>query len=288
MKFDDGKVDASQVQDLRGGRGGGGGGMGRGATVGGGLGIVGLIIAVIFGVNVVGSESQTQYVPVPNQAGMGTGSDIATRCNQAGAIDQYEDCFITKIFNETNEIWGSQVQGYRRPTIVFFERGVRTACGPASSQTGPFYCPGDNKVYVDLGFMQQLLRRLGANGRNAEAYVIAHEVGHHVQNITGQERRVRQLQGQDPRNRNRYSVLLELQADCYAGVWARQANDRGNVQITQQELNQALEAAAAVGDDRIDPRSSPESFTHGSAQQRQEWFSRGFQSGDARQCNTFA
>ncbi len=298
MKFDDSNVDASQVQDLRGGRGGGGpgrgGGMGRGATVGG-LGIIGLIMAVFFGVNVAGNEPEPQFIPTQTQTQsqtrtgttMGTGSDLATRCNQPGAIDQYEDCFITKVFNETNEIWASQVQGYRRPTLVFFERGVRTACGPASSDTGPFYCPGDDKVYIDLPFMKQLLNRLGANGRNAEAYVIAHEVGHHIQNITGQERRVRQLQGQDPRNRNALSVRMELQADCYAGVWARQANEQGKVQITPSELDQAREAAAAVGDDRINPRLGQEHFTHGSAQQRQEWFNRGFDSGDPRQCNTF-
>ncbi len=291
MKFDDQNVDASQLQDVRGQRGGGGrgrGGMGSGATVGGGLGILGLIIAVIFGVNVMGDDSAQQSAPQQQAAG----TDVAVRCNQPGAIDQYDDCFITKIFNETNEIWAGEVQGYKRPTLVFFEQGVRTACGPATSQTGPFYCPGDSKVYVDLGFMRQLLRDLGAEGRNAQAYVIAHEVGHHIQNITGQERKVRQLQQQDPRNKNKYSVLLELQADCYAGVWARQANDSGKVEITQEELLQALNAAAAVGDDRImknaGMRVNPESFTHGSAAQRQEWFTKGYQTGDPRQCNTFA
>ncbi len=290
MKFDDQNVDASQLQDVRGQRGGGGrGGLGSGATVGGGLGILGLIIALVFGINVMGDDSAQQPTPQQQQA---AGSDVAVRCNQPGAIDQYDDCFITKIFNETNEIWAGQVQGYKRPTLVFFEQGVRTACGPATSQTGPFYCPGDSKVYVDLGFMRQLLRDLGAEGRNAQAYVIAHEVGHHIQNLTGQERKVRQLQQQDPRNKNKYSVLLELQADCYAGVWARQANDSGKVQITQKELLQALNAAAAVGDDRImqnaGMRVNPESFTHGTAAQRQEWFTKGFQTADPRQCNTFA
>lgn len=287
MKFDDQNVDASQLQDVRGQRGGGSGGFGgmsRGTAIGGGgLGIVGLLIAMFLGVNLTNDQSAP---PPPQQAA--TGSDVAIRCNQPGAIDKYDDCFITKIFNENNEIWASQVQGYQRPTLVFFERAVRTACGPASSDTGPFYCPGDNKVYIDLGFMDQLLNRLGAKGRNAQAYVVAHEVGHHIQNITGQERKMRQLQQQDPRNKNKYSVMLELQADCYAGVWARQANDSGKVQITKEELYQALEAAAAVGDDRINPRASPESFTHGTSQQRQQWFSKGFESGDPRQCNTFA
>ena len=285
MKFDDSNVDASQLQDQRGGRGG----MSRGATMGagiGGVGLIGLLLALIFG-----GALPTQTAEEPTtQAGQA--SDVAVRCNQPGAIDQYEDCYILKIFNETNEVWAEQVQGYKRPTIVFFEKGVRTACGPASSDTGPFYCPGDAKVYVDLGFMKQLLNRLGAKGRNAEAYVIAHEVGHHIQNITGQEREVRRLQQQNPGRRNEYSVRLELQADCYAGVWARQANDSGKVQITKDELYEALNAAAAVGDDRImagaGQRVNPESFTHGSAQQRQDWFTKGFQSGDPRQCNTFA
>ena len=287
MKFDDQNVDASQLQDVRGQRGGGSGGLGgmsRGTAIGGGgLGIVGLLLALFLGVNLTNDQPAP---PPPQQAA--TGSDVAVRCNQPGAIDKYDDCFITKIFNENNEVWASQVQGYQRPTLVFFERAVRTACGPASSDTGPFYCPGDNKVYIDLGFMDQLLSRLGAKGRNAQAYVVAHEVGHHIQNITGQERKMRQLQQQDPRNKNKYSVMLELQADCYAGVWARQANDSGKVQITKEELYQALEAAAAVGDDRINPRASPESFTHGTSQQRQQWFSKGFESGDPRQCNTFA
>ncbi len=285
MKFDDDRVDASQLQDQRGGRGG----MSRGTAVGagvGGVGILGLLLALLFG-GALPQDTATPAAPAASSS-----SDVAVRCNQPGAIEQYDDCYIVKIFNETNEIWASQVSNYQRPTLVLFERGVRTACGPASSDTGPFYCPGDNKVYIDLGFMKQLQRQLGAEGRNAQAYIVAHEVGHHIQNITGTERRARQLQQQNRGRANEISVRLELQADCYGGVWARQANDRGNVQITQQELNEALNAAAAVGDDRIaqgaGQRVSPESFTHGTAAQRQAWFTKGFESGDPRVCDTFS
>jgi uncharacterized protein len=259
VEFDDQRVDASQLQDRR--------GMSSGAKMGagvGGLGILGLIIALLLGGGLPGSDTSSQPA---------ASTDVAVRCNQPGAIAQYDDCYALKIFNEVNEVWPQQVRGYRPPTLVFFERGVQTRCGPAASQSGPFYCPGDSNVYIDLGFPRQLQQQLGAPGRNAQAYVIAHEVGHHIQNITGTERKVRQLQQQNPRRANELSVRLELQADCYAGVWARLANDNGNVRITQQEFDQAMNAAAAVGDDRIQTgagaRVNPESWTHGSAQQRQ-------------------
>lgn len=282
MKFDDQNVDASQLQDQRGGRGG----MSRGTAVGagvGGVGILGLLIALIFG----GALPQnTASAPAP---AADTTSDVATRCNQPGAIEQYDDCYIVKIFNETNEIWAGQVSNYQRPTLVLFERGVRTACGPASSDTGPFYCPGDGKVYIDLGFMKQLQRQLGAEGRNAQAYIVAHEVGHHIQNITGTERRARQLQQQNRGRANEISVRLELQADCYAGVWAATAARQGILE--PGDIEEGLGAAAAVGDDRLQKmatgRVSPESWTHGSSEQRMQWFRRGFDAGDASACDTF-
>lgn len=284
MKFDDSNVDASQLQDRR--------GMSRGARAGvgaGGLGIIGLLLALLFG----GGGGQLPGGGETQQTAEGaSGSDVATRCNQPGAIEQYDDCYVLKIFNETNEVWSDLVgRGYRNPTLVYFEQGVNTACGPASSQTGPFYCPGDAGVYIDLGFMKQLQRQLGAEGRYAQAYIISHEVGHHLQNLQGIERQVRQQQRRNPRQANQLSVRMELQADCYAGVWARVANDQGNVQITQAEFNEALAGAAAVGDDRIQiatqGRTNPESWTHGSAKQRQEWFGRGFQTGDPNSCDTF-
>ena len=279
MKFDDNRVDASQLQDRR--------GMSSGAKVGagvGGMGILGLLIAVFFGGQLPTQQPAAQPQPT---------TDVAVRCNQPGAIDQFDDCYVLKVFNEVNEVWTTQIKNYQQPKLVFFEKAVQTRCGPASSESGPFYCPGDSNVYIDLGFLRQLQAQLRAPGRNAQAYVVAHEVGHHIQNITGTERKVRELQQRNPGRANDLSIRMELQADCYAGVWARQANDRGNVQITQQEFDEALEAAAAVGDDRIQAgasgrgRVSPETWTHGSSQQRQTWFGKGFQAGDPDVCNTF-
>ena len=184
--------------------------------------------------------------------------DVAVRCNQPGAIDQYDDCFITKIFNETNEIWAQPGPGIQAPHPGLLRDAASAPPAVRRPATpGPSTAPATARSTSTCGSCDQLLNRLGAEGRNAQAYVIAHEVGHHIQNITGQERKVRQLQQQNPGNKNQYSVMLELQADCYAGVWARQANDSGKVQITKEELYQALEAAAAVGDDRINPRASP-------------------------------
>jgi predicted metalloprotease len=180
---------------------------------------------------------------------------------------------------------------YRQPTLVFFEQGTQTGCGTASSQVGPFYCPPDEGVFFDLGFLEQLQRDFGAEGRYAQTYIAAHEVGHHIQTLLGTERQVRQAQQQNPSEQNALSVAMELQADCYAGVWSRLADDAGNFAITENELDQALNAAAAVGDDRIQQRTQgrvdPESWTHGSSEQRREWFLTGYNSGDMDQCDTF-
>jgi hypothetical protein len=167
---------------------------------------------------------------------------------------------------------------------------VDTACGPATTAVGPFYCPGDESIYFDLGFASQL-QQLGVEGDYANVYIMAHEFGHHLQNISGIERQVRQLQASDRRNANRYGVAMELQADCFAGAWGRMADDRGNVTVTDAEVKQAMAAAQAVGDDRIQEASgmrvNPETWTHGSAQQRESWYLVGFNSGDFDRCNTF-
>jgi hypothetical protein len=289
MKFDDNRVDTSQLQDRRGM--GTGGRMGAGA---GGMGIVALILFLLFGGNLGDSgfdPTSLGLEPASGDRGGVPTEDLAAKCAAEGALDAEDDCFVLKIFNETNEVWGGNVDGYTRPTLVFYNNAVRTACGSASSQAGPFYCPGDTNVYIDLSFLNQLQRQLGAEGRNAQAYVVAHEVGHHIQNLIGTERQVRALQQRDPSSANAYSVKMELQADCYAGVWARQANDRGNVVTTKQEFDEAIRAAGAVGDDHImesaGMRVDPEKFTHGSAQQRQFWFGRGYESGDPNRCDTF-
>lgn len=282
MRFDDRNVDVSGLEDHR--------GM-RGSTIGfgaGGLGLLGLLLALLFGGG------------LPFDAGTAPQSDsrtedLSVKCAQPGALQQYDDCFVLKIFNETDEVWAGEFQQrgstYREPTLVFFSGSTQTGCGPATSQTGPFYCPPDERVYFDLDFLRQLQAQFGAEGRYAQAYITAHEVGHHIQIITGIEQKVRRQQQANPRQVNQLSVRMELQADCIAGVWGRLANDRGNVVITQQEYAQALRAAAAVGDDRImattTGRVDPEAFTHGTSAQRQEWFERGFRTGDINTCDTF-
>jgi uncharacterized protein len=178
---------------------------------------------------------------------------------------------------------------YPRAHLVLFRDYTRSGCGTAQSSTGPFYCPADQKVYLDLGFWDEL-KRFGASGDFAQAYVIAHEIGHHVQNVIGIERKVRAMQAQNPQARNRLSVAMELQADCFAGVWAHSTTDR---QITNQaDIKTGLQAAAAVGDDRLQKMGrgyvTPDSFTHGSSEQRMSWFNRGYTTGKVGACNTFA
>jgi uncharacterized protein len=178
---------------------------------------------------------------------------------------------------------------YPRAHMVLFRDYTRSGCGTAQSSTGPFYCPADQKVYLDLGFWDEL-KRFGASGDFAQAYVIAHEIGHHVQNVIGIERKVRAMQAQNPQARNRLSVAMELQADCFAGVWAHTTTDR---QITDQaDIKTGLQAAAAVGDDRLQKMGrgyvTPDSFTHGSSEQRMSWFNRGYTTGKVGACNTFA
>ena len=334
MQFDDDKVDTSELDDQRGrsggggglgdlggllaggsgggGSGGGGGGLGgAGGTVlaggvakmlgGGGLAALVVIGILVFGVLAGGGDSSTGALIGGTGAGQssqaGTGTDLAARCSSAAAIQQYDDCYVLKSFNEINEVWAAQFAAegrrYTKPRLVYFDGRVSTGgCGRASSAAGPFYCPADSRVYIDLGFMNQLFTQIGASGRYAQTYVVAHEVGHHLQNILGIEAQVRRAAQQSPRQANALSVKAELQADCFAGVYGRLANDAGNQRITQEEYAQALAAAAAVGDDRIlagaGQRVDPEAFTHGSAAQRQYWFEQGFANPTLATCNTFA
>jgi predicted metalloprotease len=182
------------------------------------------------------------------------------------------------------------IQGYKPAKLVLFRDAVQSACGSAQFASGPFYCPGDQKVYVDLGFYEQLKSQFGAPGDAAQAYVLAHEIGHHVQTLTGTSQQVSRLQQTRPEMANRASVLLELQADCYAGMWVHHADQQGVLE--EGDVEEGLRAAAAVGDDRIQRMQgqavSPESFTHGSSEERMAWFRRGYQSGDPKQCDTFS
>jgi uncharacterized protein len=201
--------------------------------------------------------------------------------------------FVTFVLNDTQNTW-SQVlpaQGvpYRHAKLVLYRDAYPSACGAAQSATGPFYCPEDEKVYIDLGFYDELKQRFGAPGEFAEAYVLAHEIGHHVQKLLGIEGKVRQAQQQNPQAANQLSVGLELQADCFAGVWGHSTQQRNL--LDPGDVDSGLKAAAAVGDDRLQRMSrgtvNPESFTHGSSAQRTEWFQRGFQNGTLADCNTF-
>ncbi len=201
--------------------------------------------------------------------------------------------FVSFVLDDTQGVWHQVLprigQQYRDAKLVLFTDAVRSACGFAQAATGPFYCPADEKVYIDLGFYRELRSRFGAPGDFAQAYVLAHEIGHHVQTVLGISQEVRRRQQQDRRNANEYSVRLELQADCLAGVWAHTTARRDLLE--SGDVEEGLAAAAAVGDDRIARMSgqyiNPESFTHGSSQQRVQWFRRGFESGDPDACDTF-
>ncbi len=197
--------------------------------------------------------------------------------------------FVSFVLDDAQKVWQQQLDAYRPATLVLFRDAVQSACGFAESATGPFYCPADEKVYIDLGFYEELQQRFGAPGDFAQAYVLAHEIGHHVQNIVGTEAEVRRARTARADLANELSVRMELQADCYAGVWAHSTAQRELLE--QGDVQEGLGAAAAVGDDRLQRmgggRVVPESFTHGTSAQRQEWFQRGFQSGRPDDCDTF-
>jgi uncharacterized protein len=214
---------------------------------------------------------------------------VATSPEEEKLVD-----FVSAVLDDSQETWtrifAQSGQTYQPAVLTLFRDSVRSGCGYAESAMGPFYCPADQKVYIDLGFYEELRGRFGAPGDSAQAYVIAHEIGHHVQSVLGISRQVRQAQEQDPRNANDLSVRLELQADCLAGVWAHTTAQRGY--LDPGDVEEALGAAAAVGDDRIQSQSmggvNPETWTHGSSEQRMRWFQNGFQSGDIERCDTFA
>ncbi|HYE92138.1 MAG TPA: neutral zinc metallopeptidase [Terriglobales bacterium] len=267
---------SSNIEDRR----GMGGGMGL-PIVGGGLGTVVLVLlAMFFGVD-PGAIIGTGEGPAQNYGVEAPASPRTT--------DTLKD-FVSVVLADTEDTWRELFRGlrreYREPTLVLFSGSVHSACGMAGSAVGPFYCPRDQKIYIDLAFFQDLGRRFGAPGDFAQAYVIAHEVGHHVQNLLGLA-----AIGQGGRGAsNDVSVRRELQADCFAGIWAHHA-ERSRQVLETGDIDEALGAAAAVGDDRLQKRAqghiAPESFTHGSSAQRARWFKRGFESGEVARCDTF-
>jgi uncharacterized protein len=277
------RLDTGQIQDQRGARGG------RGLAVGGGAGtLLVIVVLALLGVDVSGGSD-------PYSIGTGgsaseSGEELSATCRTGADANQREDCRIVGVVNSVQDYWTDNVEGYREAPTRFFTGETVTGCGAASSAVGPFYCPRDQTVYIDLSFFDQLRTQFGARGGPfAEAYVIAHEYGHHVQHLLGTDERV----GGDRQGERSGAVRLELQADCYAGVWAANAVETDFIEeLTPQDIADGLDAAAAVGDDRIQERATGridrESWTHGSAESRQRWFDTGYRSGNPNRCDTFA
>jgi predicted metalloprotease len=289
MKWE-GDRESSNVEDLRGGGGGGGGG---GFNIGGkGVGIgtiaIALVASLFFGVDpgtVIGMMGGGSPAPQVQQQ----------RDPNAPQAEDREGRFVRTVLGYTEDAWtpifASQGSAYKAPKLVLFEGRVQTACGTGNAATGPFYCPGDQKVYIDLSFFRLMQERFKVGSDFARAYVIAHEVGHHVQKLVGVSDQVNRAQAQASETEgNALSVRLELQADCFAGVWANKTEQK-EAFLESGDIESALATATAIGDDTLQRQSRgtvvPDSFTHGSSEQRVRWFKRGFEKGDPKQCNTF-
>jgi len=290
MRWTPGGV-SSDIEDRRGSSGGGFGGFGRGPTIGCGGAIILLVLSLLTGKNFFSAFDGSGGGGAVQQQPAGPPGETATVSQTPEEAKEVE--FISFVLNDVQDTWAKifQEQGrqYQRSTLVLFRDLTETGCGYGQAASGPFYCPRDGKVYIDLAFFDELDRRFGAPGDFAQAYVLAHELGHHLQNLTGVSDKVHEAMQRDEGNASEYSVRLELQADCYAGVWGHSAAQR-NV-LEPGDTEEGLAAASSVGDDRLQKMSgrsvNPDSFTHGSSQQRMEWFQRGFQSGRLSDCDTF-
>ncbi len=267
---------SNNVED---GRGGGGGRV----ALGGGVGIIIVIIGLLFGKDLTGLVGQ---MPAVEQGPVKKG--VPANDPQAQ--------FVSGVLESTEQVWDAQFRElglqYEQPKLRLFTDAVQSACGNASAAVGPFYCPGDHKVYIDLSFYKELKDRFGAAGDFAQAYVIAHEVGHHVQNLLGTSAKLQEARGRlSEVEYNRLSVMLELQADFYAGLWANQAQKLKDFRLDAGDIDEALNAANAIGDDKLQKQAQgevvPDAFTHGTSAQRMYWFKKGFETGDIRQGDTF-
>ncbi len=286
MKWE-GNRESSNVEDRR--SGGAGGGLVGGRSIGIGTIVIALLGGWIFGINPL------------TILGLLGGSDAPTAQVQQGPAqrppaDDRMAKFVGTVLADTEDVWKQQFSQagstYREPKLVLFRGATRTACGQGQAAMGPFYCPGDQKVYIDLGFYETLKNRLGAPGDFAQAYVIAHEVGHHVQNLLGISAKMDEMRGRVSQAQyNALSVRLELQADCFAGVWAHHAQNARQI-LEQGDVEEAMNAAARIGDDALQRGSGgavvPESFTHGTSAQRQRWFATGLKTGAIKACDTFS
>lgn len=264
---------SSNIEDRRGGGGRSGIAIGTGGTI-----VLALVVLALGG-------DPTQILMQGLQQSQIQTVDV----NTPEAQEQLE--FVSAVVGTTEDVWTNIYDGYEFPTLVAYTGVTQTGCGTGQAAMGPFYCPLDQKIYIDLGFFEELENRLGAGGDFARAYVIAHEVGHHVQTLSGASQKVRALQAKANRkDANKLSVALELQADCYAGIWAHHVKAQLGL-LEDGDIDEAMNAASAVGDDTLSENAGraavPDSFTHGSSAQRKEWFHRGFKSGNVRDCRTF-
>ena len=288
MKWDN-NGPSRDLEDRRGQSGGGGGFRFGGGRMGIGGFIVLLVLSVVFKTDLTGALGGGA-APADGLPAAGPAAAPARTTAAEEELVKFMSFVLDDAQNNWTKVFAEGGAQYQRARLVLFRDQVNTGCGGATSASGPFYCPADQKVYIDLNFYDELRRRFGAPGDFAQAYVLAHEIGHHVQNVLGTERKMRQLQSRNPGARNDLSVRHELQADCYAGIWGRHAQQEGRLE--SGDIEEALGAASAVGDDRISEMQGgsirPESFTHGSAEQRMTWFRRGFDSGRVESCDTFS
>jgi predicted metalloprotease len=285
MRWQDGRR-SDNVEDRR--------GMGAPAMVGGGIGLMGVILAVV--VALMGGDPMIVLEQMGGSGALQPGPVVVNQRRPTGPEQDRLADFVSVVLADTEDTWGQefrrQGQRYTAPQLVIYDGVVASACGRAQGAMGPFYCPNDQKVYIDLDFYRTLRRQMGAPGDFAQAYVIAHEVGHHVQNLLGINQQVQRLQKRvSQEEANRLSVRQKLQADCLAGVWANHtATQRGTLE--PGDIEEALNAASRIGDDTLQRQSSgrvrPDSFTHGTSAQRQRWFARGLQSGSMDVCDTFS